>query len=128
MAAPLKIACVVGTRPEVVKMAPVLAALQDRKQVHCLLWNTGQHQQLANEALSTFGLLPDADLTAMARGQSLAAMGANILLGLEQLIRQERPQVLLAQGDTCSVMMTGLAGFYAGVRTGHVEAGLRTAI
>ncbi|MFO0959210.1 MAG: UDP-N-acetylglucosamine 2-epimerase (non-hydrolyzing) [Isosphaeraceae bacterium] len=119
--------CVIGTRPEAIKMAPVVRALAGRAgQFRPVVCVTGQHRELVDGALADFALRPDHDLDLMAPDQTLAGLTAALLPPLDALIRRERPDWVLAQGDTTSVMAAALAAFYNGARFGHVEAGLRT--
>lgn len=122
----MKIACIVGTRPEVIKMAPVVFALRERPEFDCRLWSTGQHRELLDQALATFGMTPDEDLSVMTGNQSLAQLTASLLTQLDALVTEDRPDAILAQGDTTTVMVSGLIGYYHRIPLGHVEAGLRT--
>lgn len=124
---PLTCAFVLGTRPEAIKLAPVVLAM--RAQPHLfrpLLWVTGQHRELLDQVLQVFGLTPDADFALMQANQSQASLVGKILLALDPLLAAERPDWLLVQGDTSSALAGALAGFYGGVKVAHVEAGLRT--
>jgi UDP-N-acetylglucosamine 2-epimerase (non-hydrolysing) len=122
---PRKVICVMGTRPEVIKMAPVVAALRARgMEVPILV--TGQHRGLLDQMLATFELRPAWDLDLMQPGQLPGEMAAKILPGLEGIFHAERPDAVLAQGDTTSVFCAALAAFYSGIPFGHVEAGLRS--
>lgn len=123
--APL-VGVILGTRPEVVKLAPVVAALRASGRLLCRLYATGQHASLLEEALADFGLVPDADLRLMTAGQTLGALTARVVAAVERLLEQERPAAVLVQGDTTTVFASALAAFYRGVPVGHVEAGLRS--
>ena len=116
----------VGTRPEVVKMAPVVMELRRRPQVRCLLVSTGQHRELLAQALASFELIPDADLRVMRENQDLAGLTARLIDGLDRAYREHKPDIVLAQGDTTTVLAGSLAAFYRRIPVGHVEAGLRT--
>lgn len=119
--------CVIGTRPEAIKMAPVVHALARRSErLRPFVCVTGQHRELVDSALAEFAIRPDHDLNVMAPGQTLAALTAALLPALDALIDRERPDWVLAQGDTTSVLAAALASYYRGVPFGHVEAGLRT--
>jgi len=122
-----EITLLLGTRPEAIKLAPVLRALEARGCRPTLV-TTGQHREMLAPLLATLGLRPAADLQVMESDQSLGGLSARVLVGLEQLWRERHPDWLVVQGDTTSVVMGALAGFYAGVRVAHVEAGLRTGV
>ncbi len=120
------ILCVVGTRPEVVKMAPLVLRLRRAAGLRVRLVSTGQHRELLDRALDDFGLVADRDLGLMQPGQSLAEITARALTALDAAFASERPDLVLAQGDTTTVLASALASFYRQVPFGHVEAGLRT--
>ena len=118
---------VVGTRPEAIKMAPVVEALRrpgGPAQVHLVL--TGQHTDLVDGALESFGLEPDLDLAIMQEGQSLYDVATGCLEGIRSVLQDLRPGMVLVQGDTATVFFSALVGYFEGVATGHVEAGLRS--
>jgi UDP-N-acetylglucosamine 2-epimerase (non-hydrolysing) len=118
--------CVVGTRPEAIKMAPVVHALRRRGRLAVRLLLTGQHRSLLDGALADFGLRGDLDLDVMRPDQTLSGLAARILDGLDPVLAAEAPAMVLAQGDTTTVMATALAAFHRRIPFGHVEAGLRT--
>ncbi len=118
--------CVVGTRPECVKMAPVITALRQQSWAQVRVISTGQHRELVAQTLGIFGITPDMDLDLMEADQTLAGLTARILTRLDPLLAAFQPDLVLAQGDTTTVMATGLASFYRQIPFGHVEAGLRT--
>jgi UDP-N-acetylglucosamine 2-epimerase (non-hydrolysing) len=120
------IACVVGTRPEVVKMAPVVLRLRQEPSLRVRLISTGQHRELLDRALGDFGLVADRDLGLMRPGQTLAEVTARALMALDGAFEAERPDFVLAQGDTTTVLASALASYYRQIPFGHVEAGLRT--
>lgn len=122
----MHIACLVGTRPEAIKLAPLILELRGREGVRCSLLSSGQHRELLDQALAGFGLAPDADLALMRPGQGLAALAAAVLTGVEAWLHTARPDWLVVQGDTATAFAGALAGFYARVPVAHVEAGLRT--
>jgi UDP-N-acetylglucosamine 2-epimerase (non-hydrolysing) len=122
----MKILILAGTRPEAVKMAPVLLALRKRAGVRALLCSTGQHRQMLDQTLGIFSLTPDIDLDVMQPNQTLAASAAKILAGLDDVFAREQPDWVLVQGDTTTVMAATLAAFFRKINIGHVEAGLRT--
>ena len=121
-----RILCIVGTRPEVIKMAPVILALRQAEWAHVQVCATAQHRELLDEALATFGIVPDIDLNAMQPNQSLVNLTARLLTGIDQVLEVERPNMVLAQGDTTTVLASALACFYRQIPFAHVEAGLRT--
>ncbi len=120
------VVCVVGTRPEAVKMGPIVIRLREAAGLSVRLVSTGQHRELLNQALSDFGLEADLDLGLMRPGQSLAEVTARALTALDAAFASERPDFVLAQGDTTTVLASALAAYYRQVPFGHVEAGLRT--
>jgi UDP-N-acetylglucosamine 2-epimerase (non-hydrolysing) len=117
---------VVGTRPEAVKMAPVIRALRASDALACQVVSTGQHDKLLHQTLAAFGIRPDIDLGLMKPAQTLSDLTAAILSGMTPVLREARPSIVLVQGDTTTVFATALAAFYLGIPVGHVEAGLRT--
>ena len=120
-----RILCAVGTRPEVIKMAPVIKAL--RKQgFQVLILATAQHRGLLDQMLNTFDLRPDWDLDAMQPDQTLASLTGILVPALYRIIQDAQPEAVLAQGDTTTVFCTALAAFYASIPFGHIEAGLRS--
>ena len=122
-----RVVVVVGTRPETIKMGPVVLALDARpERFERILLSTGQHREMLDQALEDFGLKPDSDLGLMTAGQSLAGLTAAVVTAVARAIDELRPDVVLVQGDTTTAMVAALAAFYAGVPVGHVEAGLRT--
>jgi UDP-N-acetylglucosamine 2-epimerase (non-hydrolysing) len=124
---PRTIAVVVGTRPEAIKMAPVVRALRERPAVfRASVVATAQHRQLLDQALGMFGITPDVDLDLMQENQQLSGLTARLLTGLEAQWVRERPDLVLVQGDTTSSFAAGLVAFYLGIPLGHIEAGLRT--
>jgi UDP-N-acetylglucosamine 2-epimerase (non-hydrolysing) len=121
-----KVMVVFGTRPEAIKMAPVVAALKQHPGVTTLVAVTAQHRQMLDQVLDLFGIVPDDDLDVMQPGQSLAALTSRILQGMTELIDSRKPDLVLVHGDTSTTLATSLAAFYNRVPVGHVEAGLRT--
>ena len=116
----------VGTRPEAVKMAPVVHALRAARRCDVRVLATAQHRQLLDQIHAFFGIVPDRDLDLMRPDQTLADLTARMLAALDPVLADERPALVLAQGDTTTVMVTALACFYRKIPFGHVEAGLRT--
>ncbi|NCC60187.1 MAG: UDP-N-acetylglucosamine 2-epimerase (non-hydrolyzing) [Verrucomicrobiae bacterium] len=121
-----KILCVVGTRPEAIKMAPVILALHEREDVQCHVLLTAQHRQLLDQALRVFNIQADTDLDIMTRGQTITDVTCHVLREMHVFLQDAKPDVVLAQGDTTTVMAAAMACFYANIPFGHVEAGLRT--
>lgn len=121
-----RVLVVVGTRPEAIKMAPVLAALAADERAETRFALTGQHTDLVDQVLDAFALDPDYDLGIMRAGQSLYDVAHGCLDGLRDVVADFRPDALLVQGDTGTVFYGALVGFFEGVRIGHVEAGLRS--
>jgi UDP-N-acetylglucosamine 2-epimerase (non-hydrolysing) len=122
-----KVLVVIGTRPEAIKMAPVVAALRAyAPDVETRVALTGQHTTLVDQALEIFGIEPDYDLDIMQEGQSLYGVMYGALDGLKDVVRELEPDVVLVQGDTATVFAGALVGFFERVPVGHVEAGLRS--
>src|SRR5271165_377621 len=121
-----KILVVFGTRPEAIKLCPVLLNLRQSARFQVRVCVTAQHRSMLDQVLAAFGVAPDYDLDLMQPGQTLAQLTARILAALEPVIKAERPDMLLVQGDTTSTLAGALAAFYQHVPVGHVEAGLRT--
>ena len=123
----MKILTVVGTRPEAIKMAPVVKELgKYPDELQSVVCATAQHREMLDQVLGVFDIRPDYDLNVMLPGQTLSQVTANILTRLDQVVAQERPDWVLVQGDTTTVMVASLVAYYHHVRVGHVEAGLRT--
>lgn len=121
-----RIAVVAGTRPEVIKMAPVYAALKRSATLTPVLVSTGQHRHMLDQAFAVFGLKPDIELNLMQPGQSLPDLTSRVIAGMTGALAELKSAAILLQGDTTTVLGSALAAFYAGVPIGHVEAGLRT--
>ena len=122
-----KVMLVFGTRPEAIKMAPLCHALRAEPEAfETLVCVTAQHRQMLDQVLSVFEIKPDIDLNLMKPGQDLFDVTASVLLGMREVLREHKPDILLVHGDTTTTLATAMAGFYAGVPVGHVEAGLRT--
>jgi UDP-N-acetylglucosamine 2-epimerase (non-hydrolysing) len=123
----MKILSVFGTRPEAIKMAPVVKELGKYPNDICsVVCSTGQHREMLDQVVELFGIRPDYDLDLMEPGQTLSRLTSRVLVALDGVIAQEQPDWLLVQGDTTTAMVGALAGFYHRVQVGHVEAGLRT--
>ena len=121
-----KILCIIGTRPEVIKMAPVVRALRGVPELSVDVLNSGQHRELLVPLVDWFELAIAADMRVMTANQTLSQLTAELLRGFERELTGARPDLVLAQGDTSTVMCAALSCFYLGVPFGHVEAGLRT--
>jgi UDP-N-acetylglucosamine 2-epimerase len=122
----LKVLTVFGTRPEAIKMAPLVRLLNEDEDIRSVLCVTAQHREMLDGVLALFNLKPDYDLNIMRPNQTIGAITANVLAGLEDVIEREAPDVLLVHGDTTTTFAAALAGFYKMCGIGHVEAGLRT--
>ena len=122
----MKILTIIGTRPEAVKMAPVIARLACQPGVDSRVLVTGQHREILDQVLDLFEVTPDYDLNIMRPGQSPSDVIAAVLIGMQPILREFAPDWVLVQGDTTSVLSAALAAAYAGCRVGHVEAGLRS--
>jgi len=122
----MKVLSVVGTRPEAVKMAPVIRRLRETPGVDSVVCVTAQHREMLDQVFALFDIQPEIDLNLMRPGQSLADISAAIFTYLAPVLRDVRPRWVLAQGDTTTVMATALLAYYHRIRFGHVEAGLRT--
>lgn len=121
-----KIMLVFGTRPEAIKMCPLVNELKKRKGLQTVVCVTEQHRQMLDQVLETFHVVPDYDLSIMKEKQTLFDITANILLKIRSVLEQERPDIVLVHGDTSTTFVTALACFYLQIPVGHVEAGLRT--
>lgn len=122
----MKILTVIGTRPEVIKTALLVLKLKEIKGYEVILCSTGQHKEVMDQALDIFGLKPDYNLQVMAENQSLSELSAKILLGLQKIIADFKPNLVISQGDTATSFTTCLAAFYEKTPVIHIEAGLRT--
>ncbi|MBE5773439.1 MAG: UDP-N-acetylglucosamine 2-epimerase (non-hydrolyzing) [Clostridiales bacterium] len=121
-----RIMLVFGTRPEAIKMCPLVNELKSRSGLETLVCVTGQHRQMLDQVLDAFGVAPDYDLSVMKEKQTLFDITTNILNGIKAVLEKERPDVVLVHGDTSTTFVTALACFYLQIPVGHVEAGLRT--
>jgi UDP-N-acetylglucosamine 2-epimerase (non-hydrolysing) len=121
-----RILSVFGTRPEAVKMAPVVCALKQVPDVESFVCVTAQHRQMLDQVLNVFGITPDKDLDLMSDNQSLAELSARIFQDLDPVLADLKPDWVLVQGDTTTVAIAALLSYYRRIRVGHVEAGLRT--
>ncbi|UXR31134.1 UDP-N-acetylglucosamine 2-epimerase (non-hydrolyzing) [Staphylococcus simulans] len=121
-----KIMTIFGTRPEAIKMAPLVNQLKHEEALEPVVVVTAQHREMLDAVLETFDIQPDYDLNIMKAGQTLSDITSRVLKGLEAIIQQEKPDMILVHGDTMTAFASGLAAFYNQVAIGHVEAGLRT--
>lgn len=117
---------VFGTRPEAIKMAPLVKELQKREHIKTIVCVTAQHRQMLDQVLRVFDIQPDYDLNIMKQGQTLSEITSRALLGIEEVIVKEAPDIVLVHGDTSTTYAGALAAFYHQTKIGHVEAGLRT--
>ena len=122
----IKVMSIFGTRPEAIKMAPLVKELERRKEIESIVCVTAQHRQMLDQVLETFNIKPDYDLNIMKQGQSLSEITSRALTGLENVIKDVKPDIVLVHGDTTTTFAGALAAFYNQVAIGHVEAGLRT--
>ena len=121
-----KVMCVFGTRPEAIKICPLVNEMKKRKGLEVVVCVTAQHRQMLDQVLETFGVIPDYDLNIMKDRQTLFDITTNILNGIKGVLEEVKPDVVLVHGDTSTTFVTALACFYLQIPVGHVEAGLRT--
>lgn len=122
----MKVLTVFGTRPEAIKMAPLVKKLKEEPGIESILCVTAQHREMLDQVLELFGLVPDYDLNIMKPNQTISQITSNVLMGLEEIFKKEKPDIILVHGDTTTTFAASLAAFYQQIRVGHVEAGLRT--
>lgn len=121
-----KIMTIFGTRPEAIKMAPLVLALEEDEMLEPIVVVTAQHREMLDQALEIFKVTPDYDLDIMQQGQTLAEVTARVITGLDDVIKEAKPDMILVHGDTSTTFAASVAAFYNEVDIGHVEAGLRT--
>lgn len=121
-----KVMSIFGTRPEAVKMAPVVKAIENQPELESVVVVTAQHREMLDQVLEVFAIHPDYDLNIMQAGQTLTQITTRALNGLEEVMLREKPDIVLVHGDTTTSFVAGLAAFYQQITVGHVEAGLRT--
>lgn len=121
-----KVMLVFGTRPEAIKMCPLVNELKSRESIETIVCVTGQHRQMLDQVLEVFNVVPDYDLSIMKDKQTLFDVTTNILNRIKEVLEKEKPDVVLVHGDTSTTFVTALACFYLQIPVGHVEAGLRT--
>lgn len=122
----IKVMTIFGTRPEAIKMAPLVKKLESRKEIECIVCVTAQHREMLDQVLNIFNISPKYDLNIMKSGQTLTEITSRVLTGLDEIIKKEKPNIILVHGDTTTTFAGSLAAFYNQVDIGHVEAGLRT--
>lgn len=122
----IKVMSIFGTRPEAIKMAPLVKELEKREEIESIVCVTAQHREMLDQVLETFKIQPDYDLNIMKQGQTLGDITTRALTGLENVIKECKPDIVLVHGDTTTTFAGALAAFYNQVAIGHVEAGLRT--
>lgn len=122
----IKVMSIFGTRPEAIKMAPIIKELEKRKEIKSIVCVTAQHRKMLDQVLQIFDIKPDYDLDIMKQGQTLSDITSRALYGLEDVIKETRPDIVLVHGDTTTTFAGALAAFYNHINIGHVEAGLRT--
>ena len=121
-----KVMVVFGTRPEAIKMCPLVKELKTRESLNTIVCVTGQHRQMLDQVLDAYNVVPDYDLSIMKSKQTLFDVTINILDRMKAVLEEVKPDVVLVHGDTSTTFVTALAGFYMQIPVGHVEAGLRT--
>jgi len=122
----MKVITVFGTRPEAIKMAPLVKNLKEHPGIESILCVTAQHREMLDQVLELFELVPDYDLNIMKQNQTISQITSNVLMGLEEVFIKEKPDIVLVHGDTTTTFAASLAAFYQQIKVGHVEAGLRT--
>lgn len=121
-----KVMTVFGTRPEAIKMAPVVKALEREERIDSCVVLTAQHREMLDQVVTLFQITPDHDLDLMKHGQTLASLTTGVLSGMDEILGKEKPDLILVQGDTTTTFTSALAAFYHKIPIGHIEAGLRT--
>jgi UDP-N-acetylglucosamine 2-epimerase (non-hydrolysing) len=122
----MKISVIFGTRPEAIKLAPVILALRSDPRFQCRVCITAQHREMLDQVLDVFQIVPDTDFNLMRPNQTLSSLTASAITALDEYLAAEKPDLILVQGDTTTVFVAALAAFYRNIPVGHVEAGLRT--
>ena len=121
-----KVMVVFGTRPEAIKMCPLVKELKRRKTLKTVVCVTAQHREMLNQVLGRFEIEPDYDLNIMKQGQTLTDITTAVINGMKDVLEQEKPDIVLVHGDTSTAFVSALSAFYKQIDVGHVEAGLRT--
>lgn len=122
----MKVLIVFGTRPEAIKMCPLVIEINKHPGMECVVCVTGQHKEMLRQAMEAFGVVEDYNLDIMRQRQSLASITTNTLIGMEDVLEKENPDIVLVHGDTTTAMAAAMSAFYKKIPVGHVEAGLRT--
>lgn len=123
----IKVMTIFGTRPEAIKMAPLVKELEKQSdQFESIVTVTAQHRKMLDQVLTTFGIKPNYDLNVMKSNQTLSEITANVLIGLDQVMKEAKPDIVLVHGDTTTTFSASLSAYYNQIKVGHVEAGLRT--
>lgn len=122
----IKVMSIFGTRPEAIKMAPLVKELETRSEIESIVCVTAQHREMLDQVLETFNIVPDYDLNIMKQGQTLSDITSRALKGIEEVLQECKPDIVLVHGDTSTTFAGALAAFYQQVSIGHVEGGLRT--
>lgn len=122
----IKVMSIFGTRPEAIKMAPVIMKMRERPEFEPITVVTGQHREMLDQVLKIFKIVPDFDLNIMSESQTLSRITKRVMMGLDPIIEKCKPNIILVHGDTTTTFASGLSAFYHQVAVGHVEAGLRT--
>ena len=122
----IKVLTVIGTRPEAIKLVPLVLAQKRHPLIDCKVLATAQHRHLLDQVLWLFDIVPDMDFNIMTEGQTLFDVTSRVICGFKPVLEREKPDILLVQGDTSTTFTAALAAFYSGIKIGHVEAGLRT--
>ena len=122
----IKVLSIFGTRPEAIKMAPLVKKLETCEKIQSIVCVTAQHREMLDQVLELFNIIPDYDLNIMQDRQTITGVTTKVLNGLEKVIVKEKPDIVLVHGDTTTTFAGALAAFYHQIKVGHVEAGLRT--
>lgn len=122
----IKVMSVFGTRPEAIKMAPLVKELEKHNEIESIVCVTAQHREMLDQVLDLFDIKADYDLNIMKHGQTLSEITCRILTGIEEILKEAKPDIVLVHGDTTTTFVTSLAAFYQKIKVGHVEAGLRS--
>src|SRR5690554_6500152 len=122
----LKVMTIFGTRPEAIKMAPLVKKLEEYKEIESIVCLTAQHREMLDMVVNLFDIKPDYDLNVMQHGQTISDITVKVLKGIEEVLIKEKPHIVLVHGDTSTTFVGALAAFYQRIKVGHVEAGLRS--
>ena len=121
-----KVMLVFGTRPDAIKMCPLVSELKRRPDVETVVCVSGQHREMLKDVLSVFDIEPDYDLDIMKVSQRLSTIAVNVIIGMDEVLKRESPNIVLVHGDTSTAFSAALCCFYSGITVGHIEAGLRS--